>query len=243
MTTRSNAIRATLPATRLNLDEAIISKMVFRRDLSQAIISPDNSTMHDAIPFSADEADIDRQIRIARMKDELDEIAGGEVLTGGFGPASSALEEIFLKQALVFERAELDTEFNRLARRGVIMVPPAELDHAATTARLWEIIRELARMRCFLYNTDHLSDRELYDWLWSTGLRDETPDRGGMPDTAWHTSPIGAGSDEDIAIHLKYYATDEERDRWSRDFPEDAMPKRATLPFDRDRDLPNHAPF
>jgi hypothetical protein len=177
------------------------------------------------------------------MKDDFDEIAGGEVFTGGFGPVSSALEEIFLKQALVFERAEFDTEFNRLARRGVIMVPPAELDHAATTARLWEIIRELARMRCFLYNTDHLSDRELYDWLWSTGLRDETPDRGGMPDTAWHTSPIGAGSDEDIAIHLKYYATDEERDRWSRDFPEDAMPKRATLPFDRDRHLPNHARF
>jgi len=199
--------------------------------------------MHDIPPSPDDEADIDRQIRIARMKHELDQIAGGEVITGGFGPVSPALEEMFLEQALAFERAEVDTDFNRLARRGVIMVPPAELDHAATTARLWEIIHELARMRCFLYNTDHLSDRELYDWLWSTGLREETPDRDGMADAAWHTSPIGAGNDEDIAIHLKYYATDEERDRWSRDFPEDAMPKRATLPFDRDRHLPKRAPF
>ena len=194
--------------------------------------------MHDNPPSSDDEADIDRQIRIARMKDELDQIAGGKMFTGGFGPVSSALEEAFLEHALALERVEFDTDFNRLVRQGVIVVPPSELDDAATTVQLWEIIHELARMRCFLYNTDHLSDRELYDWLWSSGLREETPDRAGMPDAVWHTSPIGAGNDEDTAIHLKYYATVEERDRWSRNFPEDAMPERAVLPFGRDRHLP-----
>lgn len=199
--------------------------------------------MHDNPPSSDEESDIDRQIRIARMKDELDQIAGGKMFTGALGPVSPALEEAFLEQALAFERAEFDTDFNRLARVGVIMVPPAELDDAAATARLWEIIHELARMRCFLYHTDHLSDRELYEWLWSSGLREETPDRAGMPEAAWHTSPIGAGNDEDTAVWLQYYASDDERDRWSRDFPEDAMPECAALPVDRDRHLPKSQSF
>jgi hypothetical protein len=197
--------------------------------------------MHDNPPSSDDDTDIDRQIRIARMKDELDQIAGGEMFTGGFGPVSSALEEMFLEQALAFERAEFDTDFNRLARRGVIMVPPAELDDAAITDKLWKIFHELARMRCFLYDTDHLSDRELYDWLWRSGLREETADRAGMPDAAWHSSPIGAGNDEDTSIWLRFYASSDERDRWRRNFPDEAIPEHAAPPFDRDRHLPARA--
>ena len=69
------------------------------------------------------------------------------------------------------------------------------------------------------------------------GCGEETPNLSKLCG-AWHTSPIGAGNDEDTAVHLKYYATVEERDRWSRNFPEDAMPERAVLPFDRDRYLP-----
>jgi hypothetical protein len=219
---------------------AIILKMVFHSPSSPIIIFHQEFAMHENPPPSDNEA-VDRQIRIARMKDELDQIAGGKMLTGGFGSVPAALEEAFLEQALAFERAELDTDLNRLARRGVVMVPPAELDDAAITRKLWEIIRELARIGGFLYHTDHLSDRELYDWLWCSGLREDTPDRASMPDAAWHTSPVGAGKDEDSAIYLKYYATDEERDQWHRNHPEEAIPKHAALPFDRDRHLPRRA--
>jgi hypothetical protein len=118
------------------------------------------------------------------------------------------------------------------------MVPPAELDDAALRAKLSEVIHALAEMRCFLYETDHLNDRELYDWLWSSGLRDETPDHSEMPNTAWHTSPIGAGADEDTAVWLKYYADKRERHDWHLNFPEDAIPEHIALPFDRDRHLP-----
>src|SRR2546423_5063493 len=109
-------------------------QLVFRRHLTQTIISLDSSAMRDNPPASDDEADVDQQIRIARMKDELDQIAGGKMFAGGFGPVSSSVEETFLEQVLAFERAEFDTDFNRLARRGVILVPPAELDDAAITA-------------------------------------------------------------------------------------------------------------
>lgn len=197
--------------------------------------------MHATPPASDNEADADRQIRIARMKDELDQIAGGKMLAGGFGPVSSGLEEKFLEHALAFERAELDTDFNRLARRGVIMVPPAELDDGAIPGRLWEIIHELARIRWFLYDTDHLSDRELYDWLWRSGLREQTPNRAYMPDAAWNSSPIGAGNDEDTTTWLRFYASDDDVDQWHRNFPEEDIPERAARPFDRDRHLPTRA--
>ena len=185
-----------------------------------------------------DEPDVDREIHIERMKRELDEIAGGKMISGSFGPVPSALEETFLEQVLAYERAELDTNFNRLVKRGVALPPEAELDDASLSMKLAEVIRELAEMHCFLESTDHLSDRELYDSLWSSGLREETADMSAMADGAWHTSPIGAGSEEDTAIWLKYYADAEDRQRWHLNFPDDPMPEHESLPFDRDRHLP-----
>ncbi|MEY2564446.1 MAG: hypothetical protein QOH88_2639 [Verrucomicrobiota bacterium] len=184
-----------------------------------------------------DEAEVDREIHIEKMKRELDEIADGEVFSGSFEPVSPKMEEAFLEQVLAFERAEFGTNFNRLVQQGLALPPAAELDDAVLAAKLEEVIRELGLLRCFLYQTDHLSDRELYDWLWSIGLRDETPDSSEMPGGAWHTSPIGAGSDEDMAIWLKYYADDNDRQRWQRNFPNDPMPARESPPFDRDNFL------
>jgi hypothetical protein len=190
-----------------------------------------------------DEPDIDREIRIEKMKRELDEIAGGEMFSGSFGPVSPEIEETFLEQVLAYERAEVDTNFNRLIHRGVALPPAAELDDASLSAKLAEVIRELAELHCFLEDTDHLSDRELYDSLWSSGLREDTPDLSAMPNGAWHTSPIGGCSEEDMAIWLKYYASEKDRQRWHLNFPNDPMPVHEPLPFDRDRHLPKGSIF
>ena len=117
------------------------------------------------------------------------------------------------------------------------MPPSAELDDASLAEKLEEVIQALATMRCFLYQTDHLSDRELYEWLWLDGLREETPDITGLGG-AWHTSPIGAGTEEDTLIDLRYYATEEKRARWHEEFPDDTMPSHRALPYDRDKKLP-----
>lgn len=199
--------------------------------------------MYDTPRSPDEEAEIDRQIRIEKMQEELDQIGGGTMHSGAFGPIRSRMEAAFLEQVLAFERAQLDTDFNRLVRRGIAMIPPAELDDAAISAKLWEVIHELGEMRCFLHDTDHLNDRELYDWLWSSGLRDESPDRSDRPNAAWHSSPIGAGTDAVTAIWLKYHADEEERHRWHLDFPDDAIPEHAAPPFDRDRHLPKRAPY
>jgi hypothetical protein len=188
-----------------------------------------------------DEATVDREIRIERMKRELEEIADGKLFSGGLGPVSLQIEETFLEQALAYERAEFDTHFNRLVQRGGAMPPAAELDDAALSANLAKVVHELGKLHYFLYDTDHLSDRELYDWLLKSGLRDESPDISGIPGGAWHTSPIGAGTAEDTPIWLKYYASEENRRRWQLDFPDDPIPDRESPPFDRDRHLPRRA--
>ena len=116
------------------------------------------------------------------------------------------------------------------------MTPPAEVD-ASLHAKLHQVLRALATMHCFLEDTDHLSDRELYTWLWSDGLHEETPDLSHLGG-AWHTSSSGSGNDEDIAIFLKYYASEKERRRWKADFPNDSLPPHCALPYNRDRSLP-----
>jgi hypothetical protein len=184
-----------------------------------------------------DESDVDREIRIEKMKRELEELSGGSFVSGSFGEVSPELDEIFLERVCEFEKAELDTNFNRLVERGVEMVPPAKLDDTNLAAKLREVLSALAAIRCFLHDTDHLSDRELYTWLWTDGLREETPDAAQLGG-AWHTSPIGSHTDKDIAIHLKYYASEKERRQWKKDFPNDPLPPHCRLPYDRDRALP-----
>ena len=161
--------------------------------------------------------DIDREIRIERMKRELEELSGGSMISGSFGEVPPELEEVFLERACEFEKTEWDTNFNRLVRRGIKMIPPAQLDDCKLRVKLQEVFCALAAIRCFLHDTDHLSDRELYTWLWSDGLREETPDLSQLGG-AWHMSPIGGGNDEDIAIFLKYYASEKERRRWEGRF-------------------------
>ena len=137
-----------------------------------------------------------------------------------------------------FEKAELDTNFNRLVQRGVEMGPPAELDDSNLHAKLQEVLQTLGEMRCFLHDTDHLSDRELYTWLWTDGLREETPDMAQLGG-ARHTSPIGSCTEEDIAVHLT--STMRTRKNGSvgrKNFQTTCLPPHCPLPYNRDKNLP-----
>jgi hypothetical protein len=184
-----------------------------------------------------DKGDVDREIRIEKMKRELEELSGGSMVSGSVAEVSWELEEIFLERVCEFEKAPWGTNFDRLVQLGVEMIPPAELDDSNVHAKLHEVLRTLAEMHCLLQDTDHLSDRELYTWLWTDGLREETPDMAQLGG-AWHTSPIGSCTEEDIAIFLKYYASEKERRQWNKDFPNDALPPHCPLPYNRDKDLP-----
>ncbi len=75
-------------------------------------------------PAPENDADVDREIRIEKMKRELNDLAGGSMISAGFGEVLPGLEEAFLARACEFEKAPYDTNFNRLVQRGAEMVSP-----------------------------------------------------------------------------------------------------------------------
>ena len=84
----------------------------------------------------------------------------------------------------------------------------------------------------------HLSDRELYDYLYHDGLREEAVLFPENPSYAYMIDLTGSGSDEDNQIYLKYYADEEHRRQWAHDWPDDMLPEHEDPPFDRDQFLP-----
>ena len=98
-----------------------------------------------------------------------------------------------------------------LRRLGYEPLPPSQIDDFQIRGRLWELLYALAARRFYLYDTNHLSDRELYTWLHDDWLNEQTCDI--PPEAEWNcrVSPDGSGSDEDSQIWLRYYADEEIR--------------------------------
>lgn len=181
----------------------------------------------------------DRRIRIERLKAEAEEMVGGElVASGGDEDEDSPIVEEFWQRVVDFENAPRGTRIEQLNKEGVVLPPPDSMSDAALHKKLWEVINKLAELRVFLYNTDHLSDRDLYVRLWDGLLREETTIMPPDPDSACHLDVIGSGSEEDVQVGLKYYDDEEERARWHGIFPEDVIPDHEDPPYDRDRHLP-----
>jgi len=152
---------------------------------------------------------------------------------------ATELQAQYWEREVAFEEAEWVTSFDQLVQRDIELPAPEELDDSQLSAKLWEVIRGLAMLRTFLYSTNHLSDRELYEELWHELLREETPDMPVNDDSAWHIDLVGNGSEQDNELYLRYYAGEEDRHRWAKDWPNDTMPEHEALPYDRDRHLPS----
>ena len=131
------------------------------------------------------------------------------------------------------------TNFQQLEEAGIELPDPETMNDEKLTAKLWEVIEALARMRVFLESTNHLSDRELYTELWKDVLREETKAMVYDEYSAWHIDLIGSGSDEHTDLWMKYYADEKTRRQWMKDWPDYEMPEHEDPPYDRDRHLPN----
>jgi hypothetical protein len=131
------------------------------------------------------------------------------------------------------EAGEVPLEVLRARGMDIPQGPPD--DPAALRAKLFEIREAMYEIGIVVESTDHLSDAELYRFLVDDALLHETII--SMAGGTWHISPIGGGSDEDNQIYLRYYANDEDRERWHRDFG-DPLPPKEKPPYDRDRLFP-----
>ena len=184
---------------------------------------------------------VDREIHIEKLRHEIDEAAGGEMFSDKTADRDPKVEEAFLENVLALETHGFVCPLDALIKDGLDLPPPEQLDDAALTAKLWELIRELARRRLFLHSTDHLSDRELYTWLVSDGLREELMGFG-LPFGNCHLDVLGGCSEEDLILSMRYHSDDAERARWLKNFPDFPMPPKEQPPYDRDRRLPKSEP-
>jgi hypothetical protein len=121
---------------------------------------------------------------------------------------------------------------------GLDLPSPDDLNSTQLSKKLRVVIQSMSLLSVFLYNTDHLSDRQLYEVLWHDLLREEGYIECLSPNSAYDIDIIGSGSEEDFFIFLKYYADEKERTQSARDFPQENFPAHEHRPYDRDRHLP-----
>jgi hypothetical protein len=183
----------------------------------------------------------DIETRIEKLKEQARALNGGEPHSGFAPDFPPALQEQFWKQVIAFDEGPEVLPFDVLTQSGVTMPASGELDDAALTVKLWQVIEGMAFLGLYLQFTDHLSDRELYECLWQDILREPTALKPANSGAAWHIDLTRRGSRDDEEEHfqyLRYYADEAARRQWAEDWPDDPMPVAEPLPFDRDRRLP-----
>lgn len=180
----------------------------------------------------------DRETRIRKLKLQAEELAGGSMVSIESEDYSPEIEEQFWEHVVAFEQAECVPLFDVLVKADISLPPPDELDDSRLAAKLWEVVDGLFLLGAYLEHTDHLSDRELYVYLWSDVLREPATLLPDNPDFSYHIDLTGSGSEEDNLIYLKYYADEDARRQWAKDWPRDVLPDHERLPYDRDRHLP-----
>jgi hypothetical protein len=173
--------------------------------------------------------------RINKLRAELEKL-GGSTSTLESMPAD--MEEEFLRHVLEYETAEQISLLRLLQNSGLEVPPPESLDDDALKIKLKEIIERMASVGSYLLHTNHLSDRNLYEYLYHEALREETVLFPENPSYAYMIDLTGSGSEDDNQTYLKYYADEKYRRQWAHDWPDDRMPEHEEPPFDRDQFLP-----
>ncbi len=199
-----------------------------------------NSNPNDANNFSDQSRPrSEQELRIDELKLKVQEVTEGEFSSGYESPdCPPDVKEAFWEHILAYESAPYTTQLKRLEKAGVTMPAAEVLGDDELSVRLWEVLRKLAELQVFLSCTDHLSDRELYEYLRTEGLCEEAPDIFGHAGGGWYLDVLGSGSEEDMYLHMKYYADEEYRQRWAKDWPDFDMPLREKPPYQRDWLLP-----
>ena len=148
---------------------------------------------------------------IERLKAQAAAAADGRIVASESDALMPGIQERFWRNVVDFETAETTDLAKELNAIDVELPEPDDLDDVALHKALWCIIEGLARLRVFLDQTDHLSDRELYTQLLRELLPEEMPALDVDENSAWHIDVLGYDKPE---LYLKYYADEKTRESW-----------------------------
>lgn len=184
---------------------------------------------------------IEKALRISQLQTELAELTGKPVAEHTADNLPDDSPDAYLKHLDLLESGPMFPLADLLKEnRNFTPVPPSRLSNPIDLSEnLWLLLFTLASMRVFIYDTDHLSDEQLYHVLVEKVLRSDTVD---MPVVAgWNCRfSICEFSDENKRLpecYLHYYADEEFRAEWDEE-----IPPKEELPYDRDRFLPEFIP-
>ncbi len=126
------------------------------------------------------------------------------------------------------------------SRLGFTPPPPADTDDFQLRGRLWEFIYAMAGRRFYLQDTNHLSDRELYNWLHDDWFPKEVADIPFEAEWNCHVQVLDLEHDNELdeQLWLRFFATEKERELWAIENPRLCLPPHQTPLHDRDRWLP-----
>ena len=177
----------------------------------------------------------DQEKRIEKLREEIEKLGGS---TMSFEAMPADMEEEFLRHVLEYESAQPISLYTMLENSGIEIPAPGEVLDDNLWRKLKEIIEAMSSLGAYLLHTNHLSDRQLYEYLYTEGLREEAVLFPENPSYAYMIDLTGSGSEEDNYTYLRYYADEEHRTQWRQDWPEDPVPEHEDPPFNRDRHLP-----
>jgi len=141
-------------------------------------------------------------------------------------------DEYLSKIDRFFSGEEETTLATELAKRGLSPAPLEGLTDEDVSRVLTDLVWSLADLRVFISDTDHLTDRELYQLLLEY-CQEPTFSVAEFPDAACHWSPIGSGSEEDSQIWLRYYANEDDRAMNAVRYPDEPIPPSELPPYPR----------
>lgn len=157
--------------------------------------------------------DVDQILLNAQLRDELEPFLDESMVVVNVNGMPTSQENEYLASMLAWERAPV-LPIGQWFEPTLNLPGPESLADDQLTAILWDTIQQLYQKQIVLEYTDHLSDHQLYCLI----LRDILPSHEkklGLNSTYLHWHCLDPTDDPDT--WLRYYASDEERSRWSEE--------------------------
>lgn len=136
------------------------------------------------------------------------------------------------------EAAPVTTWKAELSVRGMDFEYHPSMAEATVTRQLWRLLHALAKIQVTFTNTDHLSERELYQLLIEAILVQPIAQVCACSERGCVVDVVGIAVQDDPVPWLQHYASNRERMEWAKQNPGKGLPVPMPAPFARDALLP-----